>query len=101
MKNATTGFVEKSEALEGLATSSGMERIARAVWNGVAEHRIASDVEDALLLAKKMEELACRFCEHYFGFEDEDDGKCLMAGVLFDYANQIKEHLQELNEKPA
>lgn len=60
---------------------------------------IADDVFDAIITARKLEEVAHVFSEAYLSDKDNDDPKLYMAAIIYDYAHKVCGELKNIEVK--
>lgn len=60
---------------------------------------IDEDIFDAIIIAKKLEELTHIYIEAYFTDKDNNNPKCYMSDVIHDYAMRIRAELEKIESK--
>lgn len=60
---------------------------------------IVDDVFDAVVTAKKLEEVAHIYCESYFTDKDSDNPSCHMSAIVYDYAQRVCSELKNIEAK--
>jgi hypothetical protein len=60
---------------------------------------IVDDVFDAVVTAKKLEEVAHIYCETYFTDKDSDNPSCHMSAIVYDYAQRVCSELKSIEAK--
>lgn len=60
---------------------------------------IADDVFDAVITARKLEEVAHIYGDAFFSDKDNDDPRLYMAAIIYDYAHKVCAELKNIEAK--
>lgn len=60
---------------------------------------ISEDIYDAVITAKKIEELAHLYVETYFTDKDNDNPRCFISDAIHDYAHKLRTELKAIETK--